>query len=200
MEIKVVPMTAQHVDQVVRIHLNSFQGFFLSFLGPRFLRALYHGLQNDERSLNFVAFDDAGRMVGFVAGTQDPSGFYGRLIKKDAWRFCLASLEGVLKKPSIMPRLFRALRQPSNSPAGGQTGLLMSIAVVSEAQGSGAGKKLVEAFLAGMAQKGVKDVYLTTDRDHNQSVNRFYQKNGFTISRVFVTAEGRGMNEFHHAL
>ena len=37
---------------------------------------------------------------------------------------------------------------------------------------------------------------LTTDRAGNESVNRFYELLGFTLSQTYVTAEGRPMNEY----
>lgn len=33
----IVPMTSTHIKAVVGVHLHSFEGFFPSFLGPRFL-------------------------------------------------------------------------------------------------------------------------------------------------------------------
>ena len=72
----------------------------------------------------------------------------------------------------------------------------MSIAVLPEAQGKGIGQALVWAFLEEAAQRGLRQVDLTTDRDDNETTNRFYQNMGFVCERTFVTPEGRAMNEY----
>ena len=72
----------------------------------------------------------------------------------------------------------------------------MSIAVSPEFQGRGIGKQLVEAFCQELASRGEPAVCLTTDRDHNEAVNRFYQRLNFKLVRSFITPEGRAMNEY----
>jgi ribosomal protein S18 acetylase RimI-like enzyme len=73
---------------------------------------------------------------------------------------------------------------------------LMSIAVLPETQGKGIGQALVRAFLDEAARRGLCQVDLTTDRDHNEATNCFYQNLGFTCERTFTTPEGRAMNEY----
>ena len=85
---------------------------------------------------------------------------------------------------------------PSQADPGEGCATLMSIAVLPEAQGHGAGKALVCAFLEEAARRGSKHVNLTTDRDSNDSTNRFYQKLGFRLHRTYTTPEGRAMNEY----
>jgi ribosomal protein S18 acetylase RimI-like enzyme len=72
----------------------------------------------------------------------------------------------------------------------------MSVAVAPEAQGRGLGQALVRAFLEEAADRGLKHVDLTTDKNNNDSVNQFYQRMRFRCSRTFVTSEGREMNEY----
>lgn len=72
----------------------------------------------------------------------------------------------------------------------------MSIAVLPECQGSGIGQLLVRAFLDEAKRRGLRQVDLTTDRDNNESANRFYQRMGFVCERSFVTPENRAMNEY----
>jgi predicted N-acetyltransferase YhbS len=63
-------------------------------------------------------------------------------------------------------------------------------------EGKGIGRQLVLAFCQALAARGVESVCLTTDRDRNDRVNRFYQQLGFRLSRSYVTPEGRAMNEY----
>lgn len=184
------------VRTVVSVHLASFPGFFLSFLGPRFLSLFYSGICTAHEGISYVYLNDAGIPAGFVAGTSNPGGFYSRLLKRDWLKFALASILPVLKKPSVIRRVARAVSHPSDNPIGDDVAGLFSIGVLPELQGTGAGKKLVQAFLDEAKGNGCKRVFLTTDRDNNDSVNTFYEKLGFSIERQYVTPEGRRMNEY----
>jgi len=187
-------MQSQDIDQVVDIHLTSFIGFFLSFLGREFLTQLYSGIINDPNGIAYVYEDQS--IMGFVAGTTQPANFYRRLIIRRWWRFCLASLKPILRRPGILPRLLRAFSMPKSVTTESNRGTLLSIAVSPNFQSRGCGEVLVKAFLDESARRGIKKVDLTTDAVNNDPVNRFYQKLGFKIDRSFVTPEGRMMNEY----
>ena len=45
----------EDIPTVVAVHLASFPGFFLSFLGPKFLALLYEGLIADPQGLVMVS-------------------------------------------------------------------------------------------------------------------------------------------------
>lgn len=184
------------IQQVVAVHLASFPGFFLSFLGHRFLSIFYAGICSAPEGIAFVYPNDAGIPAGFVAGTSNPGGFYSRLLKRDWLKFALASIIPVLKKPSVIGRVARAVYHPSGNPIGDDVAGLFSIGVLPELQGTGAGKKLVQSFLQEASRRGCKRVFLTTDRDDNEVVNVFYQKLGFAVERQYETPEGRRMNEY----
>ncbi len=184
------------VNQVVAVHLSSFQGFFLSFLGPKFLSIFYSGICAAPEGIAFVYLNADGMPTGFVAGTSNPGGFYTRLLKREWLKFTLASIVPILKKPSVIARIARAVSHPSGNPIGDEVAGLFSIGVLPELQNSGAGKLLVRAFLNEASLRGCKRVFLTTDSDNNNAVNRFYAKIGFTLDRQYITREGRRMNEY----
>ncbi len=188
-------MRSEDIEAVVGIHLESFPGFFLSFLGPKFLRLLYEGIMTHPQGLVLVAESDPG-VDGFVAGVTDQSNFYRRLIRERAHLFAWASLRAVVRRPRIIPRLFRAIRQSRRSEESAAKASLMSIAVRPGASGKGTGKDLVAAFSAAMSKRGIGAYGLTTDRDANDRVNLFYRRLGFRLARTFVTPEGRAMNEY----
>ena len=48
------PMVYVDVESVVNLHVRAFPGFFLSFLGPSFLREFYRSFTRDS---NGVAFE-----------------------------------------------------------------------------------------------------------------------------------------------
>src|SRR5665811_1624133 len=179
------PMMPENVDDVVSIHLESFPGFFLSFLGRRFLTLYYSGICSAEEGLGFVFLNSDYELIGFVAGTTNPRGFYTRLLKRYWLRFSLASVGAILRKPSSARRIGRALYHSEQNPVGSEVAGLFSIGVHPELQDVGAGKELVTAFLEESKAKGCTRVFLTTDRDNNKIVNDFYQNIGFIIKSQF---------------
>lgn len=189
-------MTKQHVQDVVDVHLASFCGFFLSVLGSRFLKTFYSGVCSDPDGICSVCINSSGRVSAFIVGTVNPRGFYSRLLRKDWLRFSLASLPAVIRKPLIIKRVARAFFHPSENPGGSDVAGLLSIGVLPEYQGSGVGRMLVNRFLNEAAKRGCKRVFLTTDRDKNDATNAFYQNLGFSITRQYITREGRNMNEY----
>lgn len=188
-------MIEDDIPNVVRVHLQGFQGFFLSFLGPVFLCEFYSGTLIDYSGIYFVAETESG-ICGFVTGTTHPSGFYKRLLRKRWWRFGAASILPVIKQPAIMPRLFRALSMSKKAKKLDGRGTLMSIAILPEMKGKGIGKALVHAFLKESSNRGVRQVDLLTDRYNNDDVNAFYMGIGFQCEQQIITPEGRAMYEY----
>ncbi len=191
-----MPMQMEHVGEVVDIHLKSFPGFFLTFLGPRFLRLLYTEIIQYPEHVAYVACASGKRLVGFVAGIKDESKFYRHLVRTRLFHFMSAALGSTLQRPLSVFRLLRALTYPSQKQEPIAQAVLMSIAVHPEASRRGVGQKLVKHFLEEINRQEVKSVSLTTDADNNESVNQFYQKLGFEIMRTYVTPEGRRMYEY----
>jgi ribosomal protein S18 acetylase RimI-like enzyme len=189
------PMKSSDVREIVAIHIASFSGFFLTFLGERFLLVLYDRMLSLPGSIAFVAEDDEN-ISGFVIGALSQVSLYRSLLW-DHWpAFTWAALGPVLRRPSTAPRLLRALRRPAEVGNAAADCLLASIAVRPQAAGRGIGSSLVVAFLDAASRMGATAVSLTTDRDGNDRVNRFYRNLGFTLARSYCTAEGRWMNEY----
>jgi ribosomal protein S18 acetylase RimI-like enzyme len=184
------------VGQVVALHVKCFPGFFLSSLGPRFLTLFYSGLVESPDNIGLVLLDKEGKLGGFVAGSSNPRGFYKRLLKRDWYKFAFASLGVVMRNPAILRRIARAIHHPGNNPVGDEVAGLFSVGVGPEIQRTGAGQRLVGSFLEEASRRGCRRVFLTTDRDGNDAVNKFYHKLGFQVKNQFETPEGRRMNEY----
>jgi ribosomal protein S18 acetylase RimI-like enzyme len=183
------------IEKIVDIHLNAFQGFFLSFLGAPFLTVLYRSILADPSGIVFVA-EEEGKLAGFVAGTTQLPGLYKRLLKKHWWQFGWASIGPLIRQPSSLRRLLRGLSAPAVELPVRNCGTLMSIAVDPDCQGKGVGKKLVEVFLAEAKTRRLEAVELTTDAKDNDPTNKFYRSLGFQLHHDYTTPEGRTMNDY----
>lgn len=192
MSVALRPMSASDVDAVTAVHLAAFPGFFLSFLGGRVLREIYRAMVADEESIAFVA-TEGERIIGFVAGSMS-GGVYRRAARRRWFRFGLASLGALMRRPWIAPRLLRSFFAPTAPAVEGAP--LIALAVDPRVQGSGSGKLLTRAFIDEARRRGARAVVLTTDRSGNDAVNAFYRAQGFQVAREFVTPEGRDMNEY----
>ena len=192
-------MGLNDVPSVVDVHLASFMGFFLSSLGARFLRELYKSILMDATHIAYVC-ENAGEVLGFVAGTARPVGFYGRALKRN-WRgFVFASVLPILKNPMMAIRLWRRLIAKGGTRFDSGDALLMSVAVNPNRQGNGIGCQLVSKFLEEASCRRCVSVSLTTDALENDSVNRFYRSMKFQLSKEIITTEGRRMNEYVYTL
>ena len=188
-------MTEDYLNDVVKVHMKSFRDFFLSFLGERFLWLYYKGVINHNDTIKLV-YLEANQVKGFVSGTMNPSGFYSSLLRHDWFRFGIASIPAIFKKPKSLFRVLRALAKPGNAPKYRGVAELSSIAVLPDVKSKGIGWALVKAFIQEVKKCSGKAIYLTTDAQNNDAVNVFYQRSGFKIKRVIKTPENRLMNEY----
>jgi ribosomal protein S18 acetylase RimI-like enzyme len=193
------PMLESEVEAVVEIHIATFPGFFLSFLGRDFLALLYRSIRAAPEGVVLVATGEEG-IQGFAAGVTSQESFYRRLVRTQWWRFAMSALGAAIRRPSVIPRLLRALRRSSEAKQSAAAAALMSIGVRPESEGKGIGSLIIESFCREMATRGVTEVCLTTDRDDNVRAKRFYERHGFHVSNSFVTREGRAMFEYARTL
>lgn len=187
--------TSQDVAEIVAVHLQSFEGFFLTFLGRDFLSVLYESLLADRDGILLV-HEETRRIAGFVAGTTSLPESYRRMLSRRGPAFVWAAVGALLGRPAIAPRLLRALWRPVEARRYSADAVLMSIAVRPEDQGRGIGQALVRAFKAALEARGARVFCLTTDRDGNDRVHRFYVKLGLRPVTEHVTPEGRAMTEY----
>jgi ribosomal protein S18 acetylase RimI-like enzyme len=192
----IVGMQEQHVADAVRIHLQAFPGFFLTYLGPGFLDQFYRAFLRDRDALALVAEDARGNLCGVVVGTAAPKGFFRRLLMKHWWSFATASIAALFRRPAIGKRLVRALWYRGDSPSESRRALLSSLAVDPKQQGCGIGRQLVLCWLGSARKRGCSGCYLITDALDNEGVNSFYQRMGWRLEMTYVTHDRRKMNRY----
>ncbi len=196
MQVRIRAMEESDKKEVAKVHMKSFKGFFLTVLGTRFLETLYSYFVMDKSGIAYIAVDSNDRVIGFVAGSLEPEGFYTRALKTKLFSFCIASISPILKKPGIILRLLRAFNKPGESRELAGYSELMSIGVLPEAIGTGVGRLLEETFCQHVTKYEGKYVTLTTDKLGNDHVNNFYISCGYHIMNEFITKEKREMYRY----
>lgn len=189
----------QLIEQVVTIHLETFQGFFLTFMGRGFLRQMYRSYCDHAPSGLLAAFDEAQQPVGFLAYSAELSGLYKFMIKKRLIPFAWYAFGAFLRKPKVFMRLVRAFLKPGESKREESYVELASIGVSPDAKGTGVGSRLIDALKERVDFDKYAYITLETDAADNDAANAFYRKNGFVLERSFATAEGRQMNEYRYS-
>lgn len=195
MPLKIDVLKSEYIDAVVEVHMQAFSDFFLTFLGPGFLKEFYKSFLYDEQGIGFVAIEN-GRIFGVIVGPFKPAGYFKRLLLRKWYAFCFASIGAVLRKPKVIKRLLRAVFYRGQAPQGKDRALLSSIAVSPDAQGKGVGKALVMKWLDAVSARGGKGAFITTDAENNNSVNSFYHSLGWKLESTYETSEGRKMNRY----
>ena len=188
------PLSRQDVDECAAMHRRAFPGFFLSALGEPFLREFYRAFLDDDAVTAVATSPDGRQLLGVVVGHTAPRGFFRRLLIRRWYVFAAASIGLLVRRPSALPRLLRALRYRGQVPVPYEGALLSSICVQPEAQGMHIGRLLIDAWVAQLAGRDLDTAYLTTDGRGNDAVNHFYASSGWRLSGSYRTPEGRLMN------
>lgn len=198
MEIKSISNIEKDIiDDIVSIHLDTFQGFFLTFLGRGFLKLMYRSYVEHNNSGILVAFEDR-TPVGFLAYSGDLSGLYKYMIRHRLIPFAWYSLGAFFRKPTVFMRLVRALLKPGETKRDEKYIELASIGVAPTAKSKGVGSMLIDTLKSYVDFNEYAYITLETDAINNDVANHFYLKNGFVLEREFTTNEGRKMFEYRY--
>lgn len=187
------------INDIVSIHLDTFQGFFLTFMGRGFLKLMYRSYVEYNDSGVLIAFDDE-KTIGFLAYSGDLSGLYKYMIKKRLIPFAWYSLGAFFRKPTIFMRLVRAFLKPEETKRKEKYVELASIGVAPDIKSKGVGSLLIDALKSKVDFNKYAYITLETDALNNEGANHFYKKNGFVKVREFETNEGRKMFEYRYKL
>lgn len=185
------------IDDIVTIHIKTFEHFFLTFMNRGFLRQMYRSYCEHSKSELLVAMD-GDTPVGFLAYSMNLSGLYSYMLKHHLFSFGWFAFLAFLKKPSIAAKLFGALRKPTQSKREGKYVKLSSIGVDPDCKAAGIGSMMIDELKKRVDFSEYDYIALETDAENNDLVNDFYRKNQFSLSNDFVTPEGRVMNEYRY--
>lgn len=188
--------TLGDVDQIVQIHHDAFENFFLTSLGTDFLKFYYSSFIKNNETVCMVEIDN-DIIVGFSASTVMSKGFNTRLIKSNLPNFVLWSFKMLFSNPKALIRLVRNLVKKSDAMEDNEDyAELFSIAVKSNQQNKGIGKILLSETEKELKTKGVENLSLTTDYHDNDATIGFYKSMGYNILYEFTTYPQRRMYRF----
>jgi ribosomal protein S18 acetylase RimI-like enzyme len=190
-EWEVRALAGTDVPQVVAVHLRSFPDFFLTHLGPAFLRRFYAQFVDHDAHVGTVAVTD-GRVVGFIVGTTDAPRLYHAFYRRHfPWIAGLTALrlltDGYVRRHIVgrLSHVLRAVRAllpgaPRRPPARSSDvpNRLLSIAVDPDLRGRGVARRMLEHFCDQLRDRGCAAVGLTV-RTSSHSAIRFYEKTGW---------------------
>ena len=198
MEIRKVDVKEkQIIKKVVQIHLDTFKGFFLTFMGRGFLTLLYKSYCQYKESGLLVAFED-NEPVGFLAYSGDYSGLYKYMVRRKLIPFAWYSLGAFFRKPKVFIRLLRAFKKSDDVKREEKYIELASIGVKPDSKSKGIGSLLISFLKQETDFEKYKYISLETDANNNKVANKFYLKNGFILARTYKTKESRLMNEYRY--
>ena len=184
------------IEEITRIHLETFTGFFLTFMGKGFLEVMYRSYCRHPESDIIAAFDDENRVMGFLAYSHNMSGLYKYMIKTKLIPFMWFSFLAFLKKPKIFIKLVSAFLKPGESKREEEYVEVSSIGVSPAFKKMGVGSALLGYMKENIDFGRYKYINLETDAVNNEGANNFYKKNGFVLARTYTTNENRKMNEY----
>ncbi len=183
------------INEIVTIHLNTFTGFFLTFMGRGFLKQMYQSYCDYDESGLLVAEED-GKALGFLAFSSNFSGLYKFMIKTRLIQFGWYSIGAFFRRPSTFMHIISAFLKPGEAKRKEKYVELSSIGVDPDVKSKGIGSKLIDSLKNNVNFNKYAYINLETDAVDNEGAIHFYEKNGFVRDRMFETDEGRKMYEY----
>ena len=157
----------------------------------------------DKDGICLVAVHD-NQVVGFCAGAVRPKKFFRKMFINRGLLLLFASVFSFFNHPKkIFTALQRAIFFRGETPEelpDESVFLISSLALYPAYSGKGVGSIMLGAMCQFAHQAGMKTAFLTTDAQHNLTVNDFYRRNGFILSSEIKRAGGRVMNRYAREL
>ncbi|MFC1738288.1 GNAT family N-acetyltransferase [Planctomycetota bacterium] len=169
----------QNMSGVAHLHVSCISTGFISSLGLDFLTALYEAIVKDFNSFCLVA-EDQGKVLGFVAFTENLGRLYKSAVKSNGIKLILA-IGLKMFHPSVCQRIIQNIFYPSKTDKMDlPKAELLSIVVDPAFQGKGIAKQLCQAGLVQCRKRGIDKVKVLVAAN-NEPANRLYIKCGFEL-------------------
>jgi ribosomal protein S18 acetylase RimI-like enzyme len=193
MKYVIAELNIKDVEQIVAVHIQSFDFFFLTSLGGNFLNTYYSSCLKSSQTIGLGLFSNNGNLEGFAIGSLNSSGYHIKILLNNLHLFFFSLIKIILTRPSVIIRLLLNVNKSPNKKDKKDYAELLSIAVLPNLKGSGYGKLLLNKFEVIAKNRGANSCALTTDFYYNESVISFYKSNNYKIYYDFVTYPSRRM-------
>jgi len=184
------PGTVEDARFAATLHASAIGEGFLASLGPEFLRLLYRRVVVTEGSFLIVADAPAGTPVGFIAGAESVGQLYRTFLRRDAIKAALAAPRALARGRR---RAWETLRYGRGVTAGGQNPVrdaeLLAVAVSPAGRSRGTGRRLVDAFLSEVEDRGIPTAHVVVGSDNHAAIG-MYESAGFVVEEEFELHPG----------
>ncbi|MEO6549757.1 MAG: GNAT family N-acetyltransferase [Ferruginibacter sp.] len=192
-KIYIRPLNKKDIPGIVAVHLSAFSGFFLTTLGPAFLRKYYSAVIGHKDGICIGCENSDGLIIGFAVGTRLSKGFHRNILCRHWITFFQEGVRLLVTKPGAIVRLAKNLNKNNSGADDGLYAELLSIGVSDTTEGKGVGRSLIKQFEVAAIESGAKRICLTTDKFDNEKIIGFYLKNGYEVYCDFITYPHRSM-------
>lgn len=190
----------EDIGKVVEIHKKAFEGFFLTSLGPDFLRT-YYGSAIDSNLCSSIALLEDREIKGFAIIANNSKGFNSFLVKENLKEYISLGVKMIFTRPMSLIRLLKNFTKTNgNSDDDQNYSELLSIGVDPSIQGRGVGKTLLSEIEVVAKNKGIAKIVLTTDFYNNENAVAFYHKVGYNVFYDFIAYPDRKMYKMYKKL
>ena len=183
--IQLIQLKKKDAIDIAKIHIASFNGFFLTDLGKDVLRVFYSSLLKDKSTIVWGVKNNQV-LVGFFVASTKPKGIYSRIFLKNILYFFGPLLISFLNNINFLKRMITSFTSSNSynvSPL--YSASLLSICVSPDYTSKGIGKMLLNKLEKELVIHNQKGYYLTTDAENNDGTNYFYLRNGFKLQDVY---------------
>ena len=184
--------TFNDVNEIAKIHLQTFNNFFLSSLAYNFLKLYYKSCLQSEKCVALCAFEN-DKMLGFAFGSILAKGFHKDIFLNNFLSFFKKGIIIFFSKPKDIIRIIKNFNKNKNKIDDGNYAELLSIGVIPESKGKGVGKQLLNFFEKIIKNYNCNKITLTTDFFKNDIAISFYNSCGYEEFYTFTTYPDRKM-------
>ncbi len=181
------------IEGICKVHIESFEGYFATLLGKKFLTIFYNHYLNCPENILIVAKRENGIICGFAAGTTDVSTFNKGFFWENLGTLIGITINKIITEKRIWHHIFekRALlkeilkRNKSKNKFYNKDHLVAvvySIAVLKEFRGTGVAMDLLNTIANEIEKKGVGFCRLGTYLNNKRAIN-FYKKAKWEIEK-----------------
>lgn len=163
------------INEIVTIHLKTFDGFFLTFMGRGFLNQMYISYCKHKDS-NLLVAEENNQAIGFLAYSSDFSGLYKFMLKTRLIQFAWYSLGAFFRKPTAFMHIIRAFLKPSEAKREDEYVELSSIGVDPKLKSKGVGSLMIDKLKEIVDFSKFSYITLETDAIDNEGAICFYEK------------------------